>query len=183
MALEFFRNWQKQHQPDWLEKQAATAPVAPLLPGPTVLVIDDDAGLLELMYAVLIAAGFNVLTSKRGTCGLVLLHQAVPKVEVVVLDYQMPVMTGAQLLPAVRELAPAARVLGISDPELAELPPEFREGVDRLLIKPFTRSDLVAAVSALLPLTATPAGRETGQSSIQTAACCSVASTPVIRHR
>ena len=121
-------------------------------PGPTVLVIDDDARLLELMGAVLVSAGFQVLAATGGAKGLDLLYQAAGKVDVVLVDCQMPVMTGPQLLPWVRRLAPAARVVGVSGYDADDLPPEFRTGVDHLLRKPFTRNDLIGTVAALLPV-------------------------------
>jgi len=130
---------------------ACRQPAAPVATGPTVLAVDDSAVLLEVMFAILSEAGFNVLTSTRGTKGLELLQHAGAAVQVVLLDYQMPVINGAQLLPWVRRLAPAARVVGISGADPAELPLEFRTGVDQLLPKPFTRSELIGAVAALLP--------------------------------
>jgi len=72
-------------------------------------------------------------------------------VDVVVLDYQMPVTNGAQLLPSMRRLAPTAKVLGISAADPSNLLPEFRNGMDKLLRKPFTRTDLISSVAALLP--------------------------------
>ncbi|MEI8313908.1 MAG: response regulator [Verrucomicrobiota bacterium] len=120
--------------------------------GCTVLAIDDDALVLALMHAVLGAAGFNVLTARSGAQGLELLRRAATGVQVVLLDYQMPVSNGAELLPAVRRLAPAAKVLGVSGTNLDQLAPAYRTGVDQLLSKPFTNAKLVAAVSALLPV-------------------------------
>ena len=132
----------------------------------TILAIDDDALLLELMTVLLSDAGFTVLTATSGTQGLALLRQANNDVQVILLDYQMPVCNGAQVLPAVRQLAPAASVLGVSGTAQAELPPEFRDGVDRLLSKPFTGDDLVAAVSALLPAESAATNHEDERRSI-----------------
>jgi len=123
----------------------------PVATGPTVLAVDDDPVLVEAMYAVLSAAGCNVLTSTRGTKGLELLQHTRAGVDVVVLDYQMPVTNGAQLLPSMRRLAPTAKVLGISAADPSNLLPEFRNGMDKLLRKPFTRTDLISSVAALLP--------------------------------
>ena len=122
----------------------------PVATGPTVLAVDDDPVLVEAMYAVLSAAGYNVLTSTRGTKGVELLQHTGAVVDVVVLDYQMPV-TIAQLLPSMRRLAPMAKVLGISAADPDDLLPEFRNGMDKLLRKPFTKTDLISAVAALLP--------------------------------
>ncbi|MEI8313888.1 MAG: response regulator [Verrucomicrobiota bacterium] len=127
------------------------AAVTPLPSAHTVLVIDDDAVLLELMYLVLSAAGFNVLTTTRGTKGLEMLQQLGDVVKVVLLDYQAPVINGAQMLAGIRCLAPAAKVLGVSGCDPYNLQADFREGVDGLLEKPFTRCALIEAVWALLP--------------------------------
>lgn len=166
----------------WSAKQPATPAATALSSGHTVLVIDDDAVLLELMYAVLSAAGFNVLTSTRGTKGLEMLHQAAGKVQVVLLDYQMPVMTGAQILPTVRRLAPAAKVLGVSGVAPEDLPPEFRDGVDKLLSKPFTRNDLIAAIEALLATDTARNGTRPTPRPIWESAHRAVASTPANSH-
>ena len=133
-------------------QQPTDRPAAPAATGPTVLAVDDDPVLVEAMYAVLSAAGCNVLTSTRGTKGLELLQHMGTVVDVVVLDYQMPVTNGAQLLPSMRRLAPTAKILGISAADPDDLLPEFRDGVDKLLRKPFTRTDLISAVAALLPV-------------------------------
>ena len=143
-------NLQRMCQTFWARQQPLRRPASPLSAKPTVLVVDDDTVLLELMQAVLISAGFNTLTANRGTKGLELLHQTAAKVKVLILDYQMPIINGAQMLPCVRRLAPATKVLGVSGTDPYDLPPGFRAGVDQLLRKPFTRNDLIGSVSALL---------------------------------
>ena len=129
---------------------APDQPVAPAAAARTVLAIDDDPMLLELMSLILSEAGCTVLTATRGTQGLQLLGQAAGAVDVVLLDYQMPVLNGAQVLAGVRQLAPAVKVVGLSGADPCDLPPEFREGVDQFLQKPFTRDSLVAAVGPLV---------------------------------
>ena len=148
-------------QPFWSRPQPADTEPFRLLSKRTVLIIDDDALLVELMAAVLSEAGFNVLTATSGAQGLALLRQTPEDVQVVLLDYQMPVTTGAQVLPQVRQLVPAAKVLGVSGTDPDELPPEFRDGVDKLLGKPFHGDELVAQVTALLPAEPAAANRGT----------------------
>ena len=168
----------------WARAQSATAPRAALsATRRTVLVIDDDAVLLELIYAVLSAAELNILTTTRGAKGLEMLCQAAGAVHVVLLDYQMPVVTGAQLLPTIRQLAPAVKVLGVSGTAQQDLPPEFRDKVDLLLSKPFTRGDLIAAVTALLPDAQPGLERDLGLRPIPESGRGPIAPTPAIRHR
>lgn len=146
MPLSSARNLREARPAVW----APAEPVAPAAAARTVLAIDDNAGLLELMRVILGEAGCNVLTATHGAQGLQLLGQAAGAVDVVLLDYQMPVLNGAQVLAGVRQLAPAVKVVGLSGADPNELPPEFREGVDQFLCKPFTSDDLLAAVAPLV---------------------------------
>ncbi len=102
----------------------------------TVLVIDDDASYLDVTVGLLREAGFNVLKSSSGPKGLNVLRYAPEDVKVVLLDFDMPQFDGAETLQFVRQLSPAAKVIGITGVDPKFLPPEFRDGVDELLPKP-----------------------------------------------
>jgi len=66
----------------------------------TVLVVDDELGIVESLGEVLGDEGFAVVTARNGKDGLRKLLEQRP--DVVLLDYMMPVMDGADML---RELA------------------------------------------------------------------------------
>jgi signal transduction histidine kinase/DNA-binding response OmpR family regulator len=69
--------------------------------GRTLLVIDDDPAVRELITAVMASSGWTVLSAESGEKGLVLARQARPSV--VLLDLLMPDMDGFAVTEALRE--------------------------------------------------------------------------------
>jgi CheY-like chemotaxis protein len=127
----------------------------------TILAIDDEADMLDLLRPLLRAEGYNVLTAQSGPKGLDLLRYAQRDVGVVLLDYNMPRFSGSDTLQYLRKLAPRAKVVACTGigPDL--LPEEFRNGVDRFLPKPFRAAELIACIQECLapvppPVTSAP---------------------------
>jgi CheY-like chemotaxis protein len=116
----------------------------------TVLVIDDDPDMLTVLRPVLRAEGFNVLTAVSGAKGLDLLRYCQRDVRVVVLDYNMPRLNGADTLAFLRKLSPHVKVLAVTGVDANLLPESFRTGVDRVLTKPYTNSQLIDNLNGLL---------------------------------
>jgi CheY-like chemotaxis protein len=116
----------------------------------TVLIIDDDTSFLEAMRALLADAGYNVLTSSTGPKGLDMMRYAPRDIAAVLLDFNMPRFNGAETLQFLRKLSPQVKVLAVSGITRNELPPEFREGVQRVLSKPFSNADLLKTIEDVL---------------------------------
>ncbi len=116
----------------------------------TVLVIDDDPDMLTVLRPLLRAEGFNVLTAVSGAKGLDMLRYCQRDVRVVVLDYNMPRLNGAETLMYLRKLNPHVKVLALTGVETNLLPESFRTGVDRVLAKPYTNSQLINTLNGLL---------------------------------
>ncbi|HUK84059.1 MAG TPA: response regulator [Verrucomicrobiae bacterium] len=116
----------------------------------TVLAIDDDPIILQTLRPALRDQGFNVLTSTSGPKGLDMLRYAGYDIRVVLLDYNMPQLNGAETLLHVRRLNPEAKVIALTGVNINLLPETFCEGVDKLVQKPFRTGDLVAAIRELL---------------------------------
>lgn len=127
----------------------------------TVLAIDDDPSFLHILRPVLREEGFNVLTSTSGAKGLDILRYAENDVSVVLLDYQMPRLNGAETLHYLRRLNPHVKVVALSGVDVNLLPPGFREGADKFLQKPFHNKELVNTINSLLDNGATPAAPAT----------------------
>jgi CheY-like chemotaxis protein len=70
----------------------------------TLLLVDDDADVLELLESLLHQDGYRILTAQSGAEGLELL--ALNDVQVVVCDQRMPTMSGCQFLDRVKDLHP-----------------------------------------------------------------------------
>jgi CheY-like chemotaxis protein len=117
----------------------------------TILVVDDDPLIAMTMDAVLTDMGHRTLMAHSGQDALSMLERQ-PDVELLITDYAMPGMNGAQLVQEVRQRWPTMRIVLASG--YAELPEGSAQGIARLP-KPFGRAALLKAVngaaSDLLP--------------------------------
>src|SRR6516165_7775976 len=122
------------------------------IPQPTVLLVEDDDQVLDAMTRMLVRAGYLVLTAASGHDAIGMLRTPLQPINVVVLDVNLPDVSGIDLCARIRELHPAMPVVvctGINDPaELAEL---LEMGVSRCFQKPVPMADLLASVEAALP--------------------------------
>jgi CheY-like chemotaxis protein len=118
----------------------------------TVLAIDDEKAVLDALRLLLRTEGFNVLTANSGAKGLDMLRYCQRDVRAVVLDYNMPRLTGSETLNFVRKLSPHVKVLGLTGVDPNVLPEDFRRGVDKILTKPYTASQMIDTLNALLGL-------------------------------
>lgn len=115
----------------------------------TVLVIDDDARLRELLTEYLGSRGFEVACAPDGERGLERLRAG--GIDLVVLDLMMPGIDGAHTFRALRRLRPDLPILLVSgyDPE-SSLNPLLRGPRAAFLQKPFRSNELLASINALL---------------------------------
>ncbi len=114
----------------------------------TILLIDDDEVLLELLAEHIRTAGFVVLTASRGEAGarLALEKQA----DLVVLDVMMPGMDGWEVCRRLREVSNVPIIMLTAKGEELDRLRGFHLGVDDYVAKPFSFAELVARVRAVL---------------------------------
>lgn len=115
----------------------------------TVLAIDDDQTFLDALRSGLRMEGFNVMTAISGAKGLDMMRFAKNDIRVVLLDFQMPRLTGLETLHHVRKLLPKAKILGLTGLAKADLPEEFLTQVDLLMNKPYRTPELVQCLNFL----------------------------------
>ena len=118
-----------------------------------LLVIDDDNLVRAALIDMLQTAGFEVVAASNGRLGLELLDTT--PVDAVITDILMPEQEGLETIREARQRFPDIRILAISgggagggETQLLRFAESF--GADQTLPKPFTGSQLVAAVRALL---------------------------------
>ena len=116
----------------------------------TILIIDDDSEFLQLMRAALKDEGYNVLSASSGPKGLDMLRYAPSPVRVVLLDFDMPKLNGAETLNFLRRLNPHSKVVAVTGMSPNFLPGDFRDGVDHTIYKPFQMADLVALIHRMV---------------------------------
>jgi PAS domain S-box-containing protein len=115
--------------------------------GQTVLLVEDVDEVREVLRQLLASAGYRVLTAPNGKAALERLA-AGERVDVVLTDLVMPVLGGLELERQLGARHPGVRCLlmtGYAD-AVAEEQPRAR----RLLRKPFTKSELLAALAEVL---------------------------------
>ncbi len=120
---------------------------------PHILLVDDDAEIIESMKYALEDAGFKISIARDGNQGLAMIETVAP--DLLVLDMMMPKRSGFLVLEALRRQGnEKLRVIlvtaneGIRHQQYAEM-----LGIDEYIRKPFPMDRLVDAAKRL---TATP---------------------------
>jgi CheY-like chemotaxis protein len=118
-------------------------------PGKTILIVDDEFGVLEVLEFILNDAGFKVVSAVNGQEAVARLEETRPDLAIV--DFMMPILDGNAVIKAIR-----------SDNRLCDIPiilvsalPEktIRErchGYNTFLRKPYKTQQLMEEISKLL---------------------------------
>jgi DNA-binding response OmpR family regulator len=118
----------------------------------TIVVVEDDAHIADLVDMLLRAEGFRVIQAADGPAGLASIERERPRLAI--LDVGLPGMDGLELCRRMRALAsPAARtpviMLTARDGEIDRVL-GLELGADDYVTKPFSNRELVARVKAML---------------------------------
>ena len=129
-----------------------TAPLAPRGRGETILVIDDEATVREMIFKFLEHHGYQVLLASDGANGLELYRDRAAGIQLILTDMMMPGLQIGALCTALRAINPAAKIVLMS----GLIGQENREQVSALgavafLQKPMTGGQLVEIVHRALP--------------------------------
>lgn len=119
----------------------------------TVLVIDDEESIRNLLDTLLSRKGYEVVLASNGQKGLELFRRARP--DVVVLDLKMPQMDGLTVLQQVRQLNPTQPVVILTGAGTAKAEQQVRAlGVTEYVEKEFSLHRLGDALKRLLNIPA-----------------------------
>ena len=114
----------------------------------TVLVVDDDQKILDMMRRTLSYEGFRVVTAPDGGQALDKARDEAP--DVVILDWMLPGIDGIQVLKRVRAMADIPVLMLTAKAEIDDRVHGLESGADDYLVKPFAPAELLARVRALL---------------------------------
>jgi DNA-binding NtrC family response regulator len=110
---------------------------------PTVLVVDDEAGILETLQILLRNEGFTVVTALGGKAGIDGLETANP--DIILSDIRMPTVTGIDVLAACKARDPKLPVvLMTAQASMQSAIQAVNEGAFYYIQKPFRNDELVA---------------------------------------
>lgn len=115
----------------------------------SVLVVEDDPGLLATLEFNLQATGYNVLTASDGATALDIRRSN--SVELIILDLSLPVMGGMQVCKALRDAGDTVPIIMLTAwHQENQRVDGLRSGADDYVVKPFSLSELMARVEAQL---------------------------------
>lgn len=114
----------------------------------TILVVDDEQSIVDVLQYNLEKSGYDVLTATNGLDALKFAHHHHP--DLAVLDITMPLMDGLELCGKLRhELGTPVILLTARDAEIDKII-GLEVGADDYVTKPFSPRELVARVKAVL---------------------------------
>jgi len=113
-----------------------------------ILLVDDDATMLQMVKSHLEAAGYSVAMAVNGFEGLRLAREWQP--DLMLLDVMMPVMDGFTTCARVREFSSIPIIIVTAKGEEGDLVRGLDAGADDYVIKPYSAHELLARVRAVL---------------------------------
>ena len=114
----------------------------------SILIVDDDFNLLQILQEYLEFKQYRVVTAQRGQEALRVFYQERP--DLIILDVMMPGMDGWEVCARIREMSDAPIIMLTAKTDEADKLRGFRLGVDDYVTKPFSNAELAARVSAIL---------------------------------
>ncbi len=112
----------------------------------TVLVADDEAGLVRLLKSELELAGYHVISAEDGTQAVELAAKREP--DVIILDIMMPGKDGFAVCEEVREFSYSPIIMLSARGQERDKVQALNIGADDYLTKPFGMEELLARVGA-----------------------------------
>ena len=110
-----------------------------------ILVVDDDLQMRELLHAFLSFGGYQVESAANGFEALSLVEKG--GYNLIITDYEMPILNGVEFVKKVREKWTSLPVLAVSSSDVEVL---FLEaGADLFILKPFNLKGLREKIESL----------------------------------
>jgi PAS domain S-box-containing protein len=123
--------------------------VVPRGNGELILLVDDDASILNITQQTLETFGYRVLTAEDGARAIGIYSQRQSEIALVVTDVGMPILDGVALVAALMRMNPAVRIIAASG-TAASIAKIAQFGVTTVLEKPFTADRLLRTVAEVI---------------------------------
>lgn len=119
------------------------------MPKPTILCVDSQQPILDLLSSSLSKAGYNVRTTHIG-------HDVInSNADLVILDLHLPDISGLELIKTVRTISTVPILVLTESTEEVDAVLAFEYGADDFVTKPFSERELASRVRAILRRSAT----------------------------
>ncbi len=104
----------------------------------TILLVDDEKGVIEVCSEMLETLGYEVQTAASGKEAISIIEQSEVKIDIVLLDMVMPKMNGRDTFDKIKQIAPDIKVLISSGySKETEIKQMMERGCDEFIFKPF----------------------------------------------
>lgn len=113
-----------------------------------IIVVDDDSGLRSALKEILSTEGHAVIEAENGVRARDLILSELP--ELIISDFQMPVMDGLELLRWTKANTRTPFILMTAFSNILETKRAFDEGADDFFAKPFKNDDILRSVKRWL---------------------------------
>ncbi len=120
----------------------------------TILVVDDEPAIRDVVHRVLTSAGYRVVTAANGSDALSRLADPAMSADVMLADVVMPGITAKEFLARAKDLRPAIRVLFMSGYERPDEAGAWPDASIEVIAKPFTRATLLVRIQQAMVMTA-----------------------------
>lgn len=114
----------------------------------TILVVDDEPKIIEVVKSYLESKGMNVLTATTGRQALDIFEKQNPSL--VLLDLMLPDITGEEVCAAIRRKSRIPVIMLTAKVEEADILRGLNIGADDYITKPFSLKTLHARIEAVL---------------------------------
>ncbi len=128
----------------------ASGAAQPAAGGATVLVIDDEPGIVQMNVLMLEHAGYSVLSAISGSEGLRLLREHGGEIGAILLDWQLPDITCQDMAAEIARISQAPLILASGFLPDSEIKRVIERYDVRFLQKPYTLNQLVKAVAGAI---------------------------------
>jgi two-component system alkaline phosphatase synthesis response regulator PhoP len=118
------------------------------MPTPTILVVEDEISIQNVIRTYLENERFQVVCTNNGPEALTLAHQLKP--DLIILDLMLPGMDGMEVIARLRQESDVYILILTARTEETDRVAGLRIGADDYLTKPFSPRELVARVQAIL---------------------------------
>ncbi|BAY12893.1 PAS domain S-box protein [Calothrix sp. NIES-2098] len=116
--------------------------------GETILVVDDESAILEIIKISLEDYNYRTLTATNGIEAIALYSQHQDEISLVLLDMMMPSMDGLTTIRVLQQMNPQVKIIVMSGinarNQLAEV-----DGINTFLSKPYTINELLQAIETV----------------------------------
>jgi CheY-like chemotaxis protein len=129
--------------------------------GEVILLVDDDASVLNITQQTLEEFGYEVLAAEDGAQAIGIFSRRHDEIALVLTDMAMPVIDGFALIAALNRIGRDVRIIATTgNPSAATMTKIAKSAVAHVLIKPYTADQLLHTIASVL---AKPEAGNTGR--------------------